>query len=518
MRRFIILTITLFSLLSLSAQTNIDAQFFNKVDEFLKKHVSDDRVDYAGIIRGSTLDQLVEQIGTANVNGLDENTLKAFYINAYNLLIIKGVTRNYPIKSVQDQGGFFETQKFLVAGKRLTLNQLENERLLKEYKDPRFHFVLVCGALGCPPITNSAYTPEKLEQQLETQTRKALNDPFFVRINDQSQEVKISEIFNWYAKDFGGTKESAIDYINSYRATEIPDNSKIGFYTYDWSINEHVQETGDVNSFSSKVLGNNASRYVVSAAIPKGSSEIKLFNNLYSQKTTPTGDGNPVDRSTFFTSNLSYLYGITSRFNLGFDARYRRVRNDRLPSSPFGVFGLGEGNEVSTRQGLTTLGPKIRWAPFPALQNFSIQSTLQLPLGKEFEGNDTQPFIDWNGATWWTQFFNDLSLGSSFSLFTEIDFLIEDFGGSDALNRISTPATVILSYFPTSKSTIYALSGYSPYWQQNYDYFAQLGVGAKYQINSKFELELLYTSFTNKFLNQNNGSASTFNFGIRVNR
>lgn len=518
MRRFIILTLTFFSLFSLSAQSNVDQRFFEQVDGFLKKHVQNDRVNYAAAKQDASFQALVQQVGTANLAGLNENTIKAFYINAYNLLVIDGVTKKYPIQSVQDEGGFFDTQKHLIAGQKMTLNQLEKDLLLKNYFDARYHFVLVCGALGCPPITNFAYTPEKLEMQLETQTRKALNDNGFIRVNAPGNEVKISSIFDWYVKDFGGSKASAIKFINAYRTTAIPSAYKVGYYNYDWSLNESAQRTVSTNQPATKSKGTNASRYVVSAAIPKGSSEIKLFNNLYSQQTTDNGEGELINRSTFFTSNLSYLYGINSRFNLGFDARYRRVRNDNLPSSPFDVFGSGTEAGTSSRQGLTTLGPKIRWAPFKSLSNFSIQSTLQLPLGKEFEGNSTQPFIDWNGATWWTQLFNDFNLGSSFSLFTEIDFLIEDFGGEDALNRVSTPATVILSYFPTSKATIYALSGYSPYWQQNYDYFAQLGVGAKYQINSKFELELLYTSFTNKFLRDNNGVASTFNFGIRVNR
>ncbi|MEO1385351.1 MAG: hypothetical protein AAFV78_19200, partial [Bacteroidota bacterium] len=66
------------------------------------------------------------------------------------------------------------------------------------------------------------------------------------------------------------------------------------------------------------------------------------------------------------------------------------------------------------------------------------------------QGNGQLPFIDWDGATWWTQFFNDFPLGNNFSLFTEIDFMIEDIGSraEGDINRISTPATVILSYFP----------------------------------------------------------------------
>ena len=86
------------------------------------------------------------------------------------------------------------------------------------------------------------------------------------------------------------------------------------------------------------------------------------------------------------------------------------------------------------------------------------------------------------------------------------------------MNRFSTPATVIFSYFPTPMTTIYVLTNFSPFWQSDFDYFAQAGVGAKYQITRNFELELLYTAFTNEFLADINGNATTFNFGIRINR
>ena len=87
------------------------------------------------------------------------------------------------------------------------------------------------------------------------------------------------------------------------------------------------------------------------------------------------------------------------------------------------------------------------------------------------QGTDQLPFIDWDGASWNTQFFNDYAIGESFSLFTEVDLFIEDIGSGD-LNRFSTPGTVIFSYFPNSKTTFYALGSYSPFWQDTFDYFA----------------------------------------------
>ncbi|MEO0581808.1 MAG: DUF547 domain-containing protein [Bacteroidota bacterium] len=505
---------------SLSAQVNDINTFFDQTDQFLKSYVKNGQVAYEKLNNNAQLNQLTDFVGRASLSNLDAATTQAFYINAYNLLVIKGAVANYPLTSVLNVNGFFDSKKYKVAGQSLTLNQIEKDRLLKTYKDSRFHFVLVCGAVGCPPITNFAYRPEKLESQLQSQTRKALNNAQFIRVDAANQSVSLSQIFEWYSSDFGGSKTSALAFINKYRSQKIPADYKIQFYTYDWSLNEQPSGNGsidveEVTDFDASE-GNNAARYVVSAAIPKRTTETKIFNNLYTQQT---GDGETlIDRSTFFTSWLSFVYGVSDRFNAGFDLRYRRVSNDRASASPFSVLGNPQG--AVTRQGITSIGPKIRWAPTAKLPNFSIQSAFWFPVGENLQGNGQLPFIDWDGATWWTQFFNDFPLGNNFSLFTEIDFMIEDIGSraEGDINRISTPATVILSYFPNPQTTFYFLNGVSPYWQQDFDYFAQSGLGFKYQFTRKFEVELLYTAFTNEFLQENNGRASTFNFGLRFNR
>lgn len=500
----------LFLIASLFAFQEFNAQFFSKADDFFSKYVVNDGVNYQGLkLNNGELNQLITEIEQANLDGFSEDERKAFYINAYNLLVINQVIENYPVQSVMNVPGFFDKQKFVVAGEKLTLNQLEKDKLLKPYKDPRLHFVLVCGAKGCPPITNFAYRTKQLENQLNNQTRRALNNPLFIR--ETTNGTQVSQLFEWYINDFGESKTTTVEFINTYRNSKI--NPNITYYAYDWSLNDASTQIS--NSESSDV-GTNANRYVVSAAIPKGSSELKVFNNLYTQSTgTPETFGS---RSNFFTATLSYLYGLNNRFNLGFETRYRKVSNVSLPSSPFAVFTANKDNTFSVRQGITGIGPKIRWAPVKKWSHFSLQSTLLVPFVKDQEGSSTKPYIDWNGPVWYTQFFYDRDLGSSFSIFTEIDFWAEDIGfdKNENFNRFSTPVTLILSYFPVKNLTIYGLSSYSPYFLDPYDYFYQYGLGAKYQFTQAFELEFLYTNFNNKFLNEApNGNASTINLGVR---
>jgi len=285
----------------------------------------------------------------------------------------------------------------------------------------------------------------------------------------------------------------------------------VGYYDYDWALND----VGAYMNEGTAVIPSNASRYIVSSTIPKGSFEFKIFNNLYSQETGENGDR--TDRSSFFTTSISSFYGLTSRFNVGINGRFRKIRNNPLPSSPFTVFGGDDPS--SSRSGITAIGPQIRYAPVPKWQNFSVQSSFVFPIGSDLAGGNGLPYIDWTGPTWNTQFFNDFSIGNKFSFFTEIDVLLEDIGdnGKGHVNRFSTPVTLIFSYVPTSQLTFYTIGGYSPYWQSEFDYFYQWGIGSKYQFTPSVELELLYTDFTNKFLNDTGGLAQTFNLGFRLN-
>ncbi|MEM6360586.1 MAG: DUF547 domain-containing protein, partial [Bacteroidota bacterium] len=46
----------------------------------------------------------------------------AFFVNAYNLIVIYQVAKFYPLKSPLDRSGFFDRVKHTVAGESITLN------------------------------------------------------------------------------------------------------------------------------------------------------------------------------------------------------------------------------------------------------------------------------------------------------------------------------------------------------------------------------------------------------------
>lgn len=477
--------------------------FFEQVDSFLAKYVSNGQVDYLNIKSNDDLNPIVKYIEETDFSNFENNVMKAYLINVYNLLVISEAVKEYPVASVQDITGFFDRRRVIIGKNDYTLTGFEKKEILEVFEDPRLHFVLVCGAQDCPPITNFAYRPSDIEEQIQNQSIIALNNPNFIK--ESEGKIELSQIFRWYASDFGNSKTSIIDFINGFRTSEIDTKVNVDYYPYDWTLNA----TSTASSIGT--IATNASRYIVSSTIPKGQVELKIFNNLYSQITEGS------NRSTFFTTQTSFLYGINRRFNLGFNTSYRRVLNSGAPSSPFDV--LNRPNSGQFRQGITAFGPQFRWAAVPKWQNFSIQSRLVFPIGQNLSGGNGEQFIDWQGPSFFNQFFNDKAIGTRFSLFTEVGLHWEDIGllSKGRINQVSTPLTAILSYSPSRKAIIYALGGFSPFYRIPFDYFLQGGFGCKYQFTSKVEIELLYTGFTNRFLLQNDGGAATYNLGFRFN-
>ena len=232
------LNILILALVSYTSSAQSLETFFAKTDLFFKTYVVEGKVNYQAIQKNPDMfDELLKVGKNTQVSKENPNEFKAFWINAYNVWVIKNVIENYPLKSPLDVSGFFDKNIQEVGGLQITLNDIENRLLREKFpKEPRFHFVLVCAGMGCPPIIDRAYLPGTLDVQLQEQTKLALNDPFFIR--QKGNKVLISQIFEWYRKDFEQNGQKVIDYINHYRPDKFPEKTKLSYYPYDWSINE----------------------------------------------------------------------------------------------------------------------------------------------------------------------------------------------------------------------------------------------------------------------------------------
>ena len=231
------------------------------LDTVLFSHVNDaGLVDYASLQKDRTmLDSYIDSIGSVSPQSHPERFASsahqlAYWINVYNALVLRGIIDAYPIESVKDIklfNGFFNRQTWNVGGRPLTLDEIENDIIRPQFKEPRIHFVLNCGAKSCPPLENRAFTGASLEYRLEKAVmRFTASEDFFELREDQ---LILSKIIDWYRSDFHHQKPSnnpqstvidpLISYFIPYADPSMRDllrqpTLNVEFRDYDWSLNK----------------------------------------------------------------------------------------------------------------------------------------------------------------------------------------------------------------------------------------------------------------------------------------
>jgi len=239
----------------------------------LKKHVvvlNDGRasqVRYADFARDrpalkAYLDTL-SRVPEAEFRGWSKPQQMAFLINAYNAFTIEKVLTRYPeLKSIKDLGGVFSSpwkdKFFTLFGRESYLDQIEHEMLRAKgvYGEPRVHFAVNCASVGCPMLREEAYVADRLDAQLEEQTRRFVSDRSRNRYNDQSGQLEVSKIFDWFKEDWqsgykgigNGPAIASREQFFAHYAKLLADKPEaqariaeqkagLSFLDYDWGLN-----------------------------------------------------------------------------------------------------------------------------------------------------------------------------------------------------------------------------------------------------------------------------------------
>ena len=142
----------------------------------------------------------------------------------------------------------------------MTLEDIEHKQLRAKFTEPRIHMALVCAAMGCPPLRNEAYRGEKLNTQLNDQSKKFMSHSGKFKIDRANDTVYLSKIFDWFGEDFvkkfkpekgfAGPKDPqraslnfTAKYLTKTNSEYLRDKKyKIKFLDYDWSLNEQKKK------------------------------------------------------------------------------------------------------------------------------------------------------------------------------------------------------------------------------------------------------------------------------------
>ena len=250
------------------------------LDALVHTHVIDGRVDYRRLADDPHgLRAYLDDLGTVTPGELAawprEDQL-AFWINAYNAFVLMSVVEHYPLTrhtlvglafpsdSIWQVPDVWKAARWRAAKRAVSLDMIEHEIIQPTFREPRTHFALVCAASSCPNLRSEAYRGDRLDTQLEDQTRRFLADANKgLRLDGSHSTVLVSKIFAWYGADFaqvdpsatsagrGRAERGVIVFVLRHaadpgvRETLRSPGTRLGYLPYDWTLNDQARRGGE---------------------------------------------------------------------------------------------------------------------------------------------------------------------------------------------------------------------------------------------------------------------------------
>src|SRR5690606_31687780 len=149
----------------------------------------------------------------ADLGGREERL--AYLINAYNVLTIQAVIEGFAPSDRDARTRTFGEREFRVLRRPVPLDGLEREDL-QPLAEPRVHFALVCASLACPRLSNRAYRPEHVDDQLDAAARDFVNDATRNRFDPDRRLAFLSPLFDIHEAAFSRQGGSQQRYLAAY--------------------------------------------------------------------------------------------------------------------------------------------------------------------------------------------------------------------------------------------------------------------------------------------------------------
>lgn len=232
----------------------------------LARHVRGGRVDYAALQRDRAgLDRYVRELAAvtpAVAASWSRDPQLSFWINAYNALVLQTVIDHYPIRrgslvgiafpanSIWQISGAFKEARHRVAGRRVSLDDIEHRIIRPTFKEPRIHVALVCAARSCPVLRAEPYVAVRLGAQLTEQARRfAADRTHGLRAAPARRGVEVSSIFKWFGEDFaplgaGDETRGVLAFLAAHGDDPelLPrlrdETTPVRYLDYDWTLND----------------------------------------------------------------------------------------------------------------------------------------------------------------------------------------------------------------------------------------------------------------------------------------
>lgn len=209
------------------------------------------RVNYAQVSPAdkTTLSEYVKSMQNINIVQHNRRAQYAYWMNLYNARTVLLILEHYPVKSIRNisasafgliKTGPWNKKLMMVNSTQLSLNDIEHRILRPIYKDPLTHYGLNCASIGCPNLSDIAFTQHNVKQVLPELASAFINHSRGANVNDG--KLTVSSIYHWFKEDFGNNDTAVIAHLQKYAQPKLQQAlktvTKIDKHQYDWALNQ----------------------------------------------------------------------------------------------------------------------------------------------------------------------------------------------------------------------------------------------------------------------------------------
>ncbi len=176
----------------------------------LQNHVREGLVDYSSLLANrEPLERYYALIGQTGPTATPDQfstraATTAYWINAYNALVLRAVLERYPVSTLYDLAmprlEFDYT--FRVDRRIMNLTEVEHHLLADSAQDARALLATSRAAMGTPRLTSEPFRADTLENQLARAAADALDNPNLLRIDHVSKSILVWQEILDHEQDF----------------------------------------------------------------------------------------------------------------------------------------------------------------------------------------------------------------------------------------------------------------------------------------------------------------------------
>lgn len=192
---------------------------FDKYAQLLKEFVKDNSVDYAALKKSPLLKESMKELAHISpAKMIDNKERLCYWLNAYNLIVIKEITDRFPITDLKQLGNDPTRRKFTVGGDKMSMQAIKIEKIEPMFNDnfPEEIFLMCGGAIGHPWILDHPIVPDRIDKDMKEASYRWVCEPTNVAFDKYKSRLDVGPYLQWHTGLFEKRYGTPIDFVMSF--------------------------------------------------------------------------------------------------------------------------------------------------------------------------------------------------------------------------------------------------------------------------------------------------------------